>query len=47
MLERVIGDGDEEYMVGWLSRDAWLPRLLERGAERYSMMRASDIVVEG
>lgn len=34
-------------MFEWWSWDAWLPRLLERGAERYSRMRASDIVVEG
>lgn len=40
-LERLF---DDEFMVGWLRWNSWLARLLERGEERYSKMRASDIV---
>ena len=35
---------DAEDAVVWLWWEAWPLRLLERGAERYSKMRASDIV---
>ena len=44
MLERLFDEADDEFMLGWSLWDAWLPRLLERGEARCSMMRASDIV---
>lgn len=34
----------EDSIIGWLWWNAWVPRLLERGEQRYSKMRASDIV---
>lgn len=44
--ERLLDEARRESAVAeWVWCDAWPPRLVERGAAKYSKRRASDIII--